>query len=214
MGDNAVGEYGEQVGYPEDGETAENGEAAGARRKPRFGSKPKAPRERKARVYTPRVPGEKPVPKVSAFDAALTFLGYRARSVNEVRKRLLQKGHQEVDIEAAVARLVELKYLDDEAFAVSWTASRERSKPMSSLRVRQELRALGVDAITAEEAAPRDEDTDIASAITALRKAWGRWSKDAVESRQKKAQGFLLRRGFGYSAVKNALAAVESDADE
>src|SRR5688500_7561394 len=60
-----------------------------------------------------RVAGEKPI----AMGRALNLLGYRARSEAEIRDRLKRYGYVGETIDAVVARLGELGYLDDAQFA-------------------------------------------------------------------------------------------------
>ena len=64
-------------------------------------------RERRAAVEDP----------VVVLEAAAAFLTVRPRSIEEVRRRLRHLGYRHDLVELVVARLVELGYLDDEAFA-------------------------------------------------------------------------------------------------
>src|SRR5690625_6590850 len=54
-----------------------------------------------------------------ALDQALRYLGYRARSIDETRARLARTGQDEGVIDAVITRLLELGYIDDEAFALA-----------------------------------------------------------------------------------------------
>ena len=51
------------------------------------------------------------------LEAALRFLEARARSVAESRRRLTEAGYRPELVEGAIARLLALGLLDDEAFA-------------------------------------------------------------------------------------------------
>ena len=54
---------------------------------------------------------------VRAKEAAIVYLGHRARTEQEVRKKLRGKGFEPAIIDQVVARLHELSYLDDAGFA-------------------------------------------------------------------------------------------------
>jgi SOS response regulatory protein OraA/RecX len=77
--------------------------------------------------------------------AAFRFLEARARSVAETRRRLSDAGYRTDLIDSAVARLLEIGLLDDEAFARHWIESRDRARPRGTIALKRELRLRGVD---------------------------------------------------------------------
>jgi regulatory protein len=79
------------------------------------------------------------------LDAAARFLEARPRSVAEVRRRLDSQGYRPELVHGAIARLLELGYLDDEAFARAWAESRDRARPRGERALRVELDRKGVD---------------------------------------------------------------------
>ncbi len=79
------------------------------------------------------------------LEAAARYLEARPRSVAEVRRRLTTAGYRVPLVEAAIVRLGELGYLDDDAFARAWVESRDRARPRGELALRRELRLRGVD---------------------------------------------------------------------
>src|SRR5262245_64176827 len=85
------------------------------------------------------------------LDAAMRFLEVRARSVAEVRRRLISAGYRSDLIEGAIDRLTELGILDDEAFARSWVESRDRARPRGERALRSELALKGVDRAVSDE---------------------------------------------------------------
>lgn len=99
-------------------------------------------RERKAAVDDPAV----------VLDAVARFLEARSRSVVEVRRRLTGAGYRADLVEGAIARMVELGMLDDEAFARSWVESRDRARPRGERTIREELRLKGVNRATVDAA--------------------------------------------------------------
>jgi regulatory protein len=97
-------------------------------------------KERKAQVEDPAV----------VLEAAARFLEPRARSVAEVRRRLTSAGYRPDLVEAAIARMLELGMLDDEAFARAWIESRDRARPRGERAIRAELGLKGVDRVTVD----------------------------------------------------------------
>ena len=61
------------------------------------------------------------------LDAAARFLEARPRSIAEVRRRLTTAGYRAPLVDAAIVRMGELGFLDDEAFARAWVESRDRA---------------------------------------------------------------------------------------
>lgn len=113
------------------------GGAAGHRRKPTAAER----RDEHARVEDPAV----------VLAAAVRFLETRARSEQEVRRRLTGAGYRPALVDGAVARLVELGVLDDPEFARGWVASRDRSRPRATRVLRAELARKGIEAATVDE---------------------------------------------------------------
>lgn len=132
-----------------------------------------------------------------AVQAALHFLAARPRSRAEVERRLTTKGHAPEAIDAALARLEERTYVDDEAFAAYWVDNRNRFRPRSAAALRYELRQKGVDN-AAIEAATEEMDEE-AAAWSAVEGRLGRWQTLEKDEFEQKAISFLARRGFSFS---------------
>jgi len=137
-----------------------------------------------------------------AFQKALAFINHRPRSVEETRRRLLEKGFSEAVVEVTLEKLLEKRWLDDLDFARQWIENRNTFRPRSNRLLAYELRQKGVadDTITqALEVYAGDENT----------MAYQAGLKKAHQCRQetkpdffKKVGGFLSRRGFRYEIVK------------
>lgn len=137
-----------------------------------------------------RVAGERAL----ALSRALYYLGYRARSVGEVRERLLRYGYGEATVEEVVERLRELGYLDDAQFAR--TVASEKSSKYGPRRVFSDLRRSGVDEATAQAAV--DEEFSELSELEAARFAAARRynTGEGSEALARRVHGFLARRGY------------------
>lgn len=78
------------------------------------------------------------------MEAAAGFLAVRPRSIAETRRRLRHLGYPHSLVDEVVDRLIEMRYLDDEAFARSWIESRDRARPRGEAALRRELALKGV----------------------------------------------------------------------
>src|SRR5262245_24226293 len=58
--------------------------------------------------------------RARGLDVALQFLSHRPRSEREIRTRLRSKGFVDGLIDRVIARLVDLKLVDDREFAAYW----------------------------------------------------------------------------------------------
>lgn len=138
-----------------------------------------------------------------AYQSALHFLGARPRSSSEVRRNLYEKGFGEDSIAAALARLAEHGYLNDEEFARYWQENRSHFRPRSAKAIRYELRQKGVDN-EAIDAALADLDEDAAAWDAAAGK-FQRLRSLPQEEFEQKLTAFLARRGFDYATARRAV---------
>jgi regulatory protein len=144
----------------------------------------------------------------------MDYVARRARTTHEVLQKLKEKGFPEPVAENAVARLCELGYLDDEAYARSYAQRRFEAKGYGPQRIRQELRRRGVPDRYAEAAL--DELLATVDPLDAARRqAEKRWARLAGETdlrkRRKKLSDFLLRRGFSYDVIRQVTDELAAD---
>ncbi len=146
----------------------------------------------------------------SAYQRALTRLARRDHSESELRRALLQRGHEDEEVEAALRRLHSERYLDDSGFAERFARSRLAGRGLGRLRVRQGLRERGVDRGTAEaglRAALREvPEADALEAVA--RRYWRQRTRDEPANRLRKLWAFLLRRGYPAPLVNDRLRAL------
>ena len=107
-------------------------------------------------------------------------------------------------VEPVLARLVERGYVDDERFAKLWIENRSVRKGISQKKLRLELQSKGIsqdiiDACLSEGV--RDEHKELEKVIAKKAKKY--------PDEQKLIQ-YLLRQGFNYSDVLEALSTVSS----
>lgn len=109
------------------------------------------------------------------LDLALRYLARWDRTTTQVRRYLLHRGASQAQAERAIARLSDLKYLDDRAFAERWLDRQLSRQPMGPLRLQAELEARGVPILLAEQAVKDvlrglDEDQLARRALAAKRR--------------------------------------------
>jgi regulatory protein len=144
---------------------------------------------------------EDPIP------TAIGLLARRAHSRLELRRKLSRRGFVADAIEAAMARLVELGYLDDRSFAQGLV--RRRGALRGPLALSAELAARGVDRAQAEAAVA--EFGPEAQLLSATRLAERLHARRPATSYRELLDGVgskLLRRGFSAPVVRAACRAV------
>ena len=151
---------------------------------------------------------------VDAKQAALDYLAYKPRTEEEVRRKLRQEDVPSPVIEDVIARLYELEYLDDEAYAHDYAHNRFSSKKYGPVRIRRELTERGVDRRLADAAV--DElfaEVDVtAAAWTHAEKRWPRLAgEDDPRRRRQKMYRYLRRRGFTSNTIRPNLDELEQD---
>ena len=151
---------------------------------------------------------------VDAKQAALDYLAYKPRTEEEVRRKLGQEDVPSPVIEDVIARLYELEYLDDEAYAHDYAHNRFSSKKYGPVRIRRELTERGVDRRLADAAV--DElfaEVDVtAAAWTHAEKRWPRLAgEDDPRRRRQKMYRYLRRRGFTSNTIRPILDELEQD---
>jgi regulatory protein len=134
-----------------------------------------------------------------AYQQALVFLSYRARSESEIRRNLRKHEFSDEIIEHTLDRLRENRFADDSQFARAWVENRNIFRPRSRRALQMELRQKGLSDETAQTAlAGLDEEALAYEA--GLKKARRLEALEWNEFR-KKLSGFLARRGFPYSVI-------------
>lgn len=135
----------------------------------------------------------------AARKKALSLLERRDYGSAELAAKLVEKGASPSDAEAAVARMVEYGFVNDENYA-AMVARHYAAKGYGAARIREELRRRRLDRElwdAALDAAP--ENSEAAYRLFAA-KMRGGCDKDAV----RKASAALVRRGFSWEDVRAA----------
>jgi len=146
-----------------------------------------------------------------ALDRAVRFLGYRPRSQREVTDHLRRHKVDDALIEAVLARLRDLHYVDDLAFAKFWVDNRVRFRPKGARALRYELRQKGVaDELIAVALADLSEEDN---AYRVIEKKVRQWRTQPDKVFKQKVYAYLSRRGFRYEVIKNVLTRLQTPED-
>lgn len=145
---------------------------------------------------------------VAAFDRALGMLARARRTRRELTLRLRQRKVDAQSIERALERLEALGLLDDAAVARAEAAARFR-RGEGERRIRQALGAKGVERSIAEHAirdVVEEEAIDPRQQCeAAAEKRFRALRSYPPEVQRRRLMGFLVRRGFDISLVRDVV---------
>lgn len=161
-----------------------------------------------------------------ALHYAARFATTGARLEAYLARKLKERGIAEdadgrtlaIDIPALVGRLVELGYVDDDAYA-RMRARDLGARGYGGRRVEQALRHAGVDESVRQAHAPGEAASRTSAALMAQKKRLGPWaqqrdrSEDPLARRKlhEKAVAAMLRAGHQYDHVRFILAAPRTE---
>ena len=150
----------------------------------------------------------------TVYEQALVFLEFKARSVAELRRKLLQKGGSAEEVDEVIQRLLDQKVLDDDAYARQFARGKLASAGASRHRIAQELSRKGIRRDAANEAIEElteEEGIDpMAAAVRVARKKWKALQSLDDVTRKRRLYAFLARRGFNPDEIRQLMRTVES----
>ena len=137
------------------------------------------------------------------FERALKYLSVRARSTKEIFDYLKKKEYLEEDINDAIKRLVQLKFLNDDSFARGFTENRQR-KGKSKKAIEFELKLKGITKEITEDVLEYSQ-SDYKIALEYITKRIKQFERYEPEERQKKIISRLRSRGFDWDIISKIL---------
>ena len=147
-----------------------------------------------------------------AYNKGLDLLSRRPHGTKELVKKLCEKGHEKESAEKACDRLLELGLLNDEEFARMLANELYEKKGYGIKRFKQELVFRGIEREIAENAIESlDIDTQT-RIILVIKKKY--LNKINDEKGRKRAVDGLMRLGYSYSDIKNALNSISEFCEE
>lgn len=139
-------------------------------------------------------------------ETALRSLGQRARTRDDLRRRLLSRGHPETTVEETLAWLSERGLLNDELYAQDRTSALQRRR-LGGRAIEQKLRQEGVPRelarTTVAQRAAQLPETELARELAAELNA--RWSGLDWLRRRNRLYQHLARRGFSSETIEEVL---------
>jgi regulatory protein len=146
-----------------------------------------------------------------ARNTAYRFLTYRSRSRMEIEAKLRDKEFSETIVEAVLADLARLGYVNDLQFAREWTRSRSRFRGFGRRRIGQELKHKGVEPEIIQEVFAEffSEEAEIDTATRVAEKKLNAMMSLDRETRRRRLAGFLERKGFSFDVIRKVLKSTE-----
>ena len=141
-----------------------------------------------------------------AYQQAMLFLSYRARSESEIRQNLSKHEIPQDVIEQTLERLRENQLADDNQFARAWVENRNTFRPRSRRALQMELRQKGLSDEAAQSAL-EGLDEEALAYEAGLKKARRLQSEEWSEFRKKLSE-HLARRGFPYSVIASVVSRI------
>lgn len=145
-----------------------------------------------------------------AYQQAMLFLSYRARSESEIRQNLRKHEIPAPIIEETLERLRQDGLANDDQFARAWVENRSTFRPRSRRMMALELRQKGLseDAVASAVEGIDDE----ALAYEAAKKRANRLGELEWKEFRKKLSDFLARRGFSYAVIAPVVTRIWNEA--
>jgi len=139
--------------------------------------------------------------------AALNLLDYRARTRQELARRLQRKDLPADSIQRVIADLSEKGLIDDQQFARWMVGSLRRRKNLSKRAIANKLRQAGVDheiaeAVISEELADYDEHSRAEQAAV---KQMKKLISLEPTTRRRRLYSYLQRRGFSSQLTREVI---------
>ncbi|MBN2516562.1 MAG: regulatory protein RecX [Deltaproteobacteria bacterium] len=150
---------------------------------------------------------------------AFRLLTVRPRSIKELRSKLKEKGFDEFIVDNVIERLLELKYLDDGAFAKEWARSLAVNRLWGDKRIKISLREKGIIGELADQsiAYAREEIQEREAVKKIIEKKYGKNSVsdinleiDSSKAKRRLIQN-LMGRGFPPGLIFDVLGKSKED---
>lgn len=151
-----------------------------------------------------------------AKQRAFRLLAVRARTEKELRIKLTERGFDESVVGGVAARLRELKFLDDEAFARQWARNLAVNRLLGNRRIDASLREKGIPRELIEQviAEVREELSEQKALVLLLRKRKDKIATKMGGREKSRLARSLIGKGFSPDLVFDILRSKEEFVDE
>ena len=168
-----------------------------------------------------------PLTQTKLRDLALSYVARfsttQAKLADYLRRKICERGVAEdageLDVNAVVERLVELRYVDDAAFAQARSGALLR-KGYGGRRVEQALRAAGIAESTRSDFAPDEAHARQSALLLARKRRFGPFGRDSDASgskdlaKREKQIAAMIRAGHDFTAAKAVIDAASIEEAE
>ncbi len=135
-----------------------------------------------------------------ALKYALRILGYRDRSVSEMRQKLAAKGFSMDVVDATLARLEEKGFVDDRKFAELLKRDAIERRNYGALGTRRYLLKKGIPSEIVDAITDGDDDYE-GAARRLVEKKMQLMKNCSEETARRRLWGLLSRRGFSSDTI-------------
>ena len=149
--------------------------------------------------------------KVKVHNSALRLLGYRMRSINEMRDRLIKKKYPNNIIDDTINKLLKMGYLNDVEFANAFARDKVKSKKIGQLALRVEFIPHKIDEEILEKAIfnvyEKYPVSDLIKLLLDKKKIQPGTKID--QKTKKRIYDLLIRKGFNWNDISNVFTELE-----
>lgn len=139
-----------------------------------------------------------------AYQKADRYIGFKMRTEKEVRNKLNEEGYADEIIERVISSMIKYRYIDDLSYAIMYAKDCRKLKKWGPERIKAELYKKGVNTEFIETALSESDSEDTEEIINSLLEK--RIKNTPIDLKEKQKHiNFLLRRGFKYDDIKNAI---------
>lgn len=150
-----------------------------------------------------------------AFNRALHYLGFRMRSEQEVKDKLAEIGYGQAVILEAIVKLRRLGFVNDETFARAFVETQKKTSGQGPRAIQQKLQQKGISKELQEQILHEyagDEQVEIARKMA--EKESRKNKAESPQQKETRIQQSLLRKGFSYEIIKEALSSLLFEIEE
>lgn len=149
------------------------------------------------------------------YSLALTYLGFRMRSIQEMKQYLAKKEIDSEHITVIITRLCNEQLLNDQAFAKAFVQTKINTTSKGPLLVKKELMEKGVNGEISEQAlAAYTVDEQVGKIVKWLGKQANKTSQHAYSQRIIKQKQNLMQKGFTHQVIAIAFEQVKQPKDD
>nr|WP_211117191.1 recombination regulator RecX [Sporosarcina ureilytica] len=150
-----------------------------------------------------------------AFNRALHYLGFRMRSEHEVKQKLVELKYGEAVIMEAIVKLRNLGFLNDKTFSKALLETQKNTSGQGPRAIQQRLQQKGIDKDLQEKVLNEySESEQLEVARKMAEKEARRNRTESPQQKERRIQNSLLRKGYSYDIIKDALSSIEFEIDE